>query len=336
MPGERCPRTDLRTLFDRVENAPPVEAVDVVAAELGEMFGAREVSFLITDFSGRALVRFNQVGDAMARGGREQGVTGQLMRIDLDSHTATIVNAGHPLPLRVREGRVDEVELAVDLPFGIRPGREFRLQKLPLQPGDRIAFVTEGMLERNAARLDVSAALTATVDLHPREVVHALGSAVLSATRGKLRDDAMVLCLDWYGGPRRPRDTSEGRASSSPRRDECRETPSSPAEPRGSTPPAPCAGLAVGAANVTMIQDRALRKSRYALSTWPSTMGTILALGRVATKETSRSYSADNSVTPPMRSTSSCTSTCAGVAAARLRSTKRRSACRLLPISTTS
>jgi hypothetical protein len=41
-------------------------------------------------------------------------------------------------------------------------------------------------------------------------VVHALGTAVLHATGGRLRDDATVVCLDWYGGPQRPRDTDGG------------------------------------------------------------------------------------------------------------------------------
>lgn len=396
MSVERAPQRDLGALLKRVENAPPAEAVDVVAAELAAMVGAAEVSFLLATFSGRALVRFVHVEDPATAGPRQQGVagddwvrlsgtvygrvlraqeidverhgggarliapvsdrgdalgllelvlprypdettvaevataahalalvviasrrytdvfergqrstplslaaeiqrgllpdsftceagqltvagwqepsyglggdtfdyaldhrtlhlsitdavghsvesatlatilvgslrnsrrrdtalakqardaneelsahtsagrfvTGQLLRIDLDSHTATIVNAGHPLPLRVRNGRVEEIGLAVDLPFGIRPGREFQLQQLPLQPGDRIVFVTDGMLEGNAAHLDVAAALTASADLHPRDVVHALGAAVVSATRGKLRDDATVLCVDWYG-----------------------------------------------------------------------------------------------------------------------------------------
>src|SRR3712207_7680764 len=56
------------------------------------------------------------------------------------------------------------------------------------------------MQERNAASLDVAAALADTADLHPREVVHALGAAVLHATGGDLRDDATLGCLDWYGG----------------------------------------------------------------------------------------------------------------------------------------
>jgi serine phosphatase RsbU (regulator of sigma subunit) len=150
-----------------------------------------------------ALVAHSSVG---------QFVTGQLMRIDLDTSTAKIVNAGHPFPLRLRDGRVEEIELDIDFPFSIRSGRSFRVQEFPIAPGDRIVFVTDGMLERNAAEVDVPDALSRSGDLHPREVVHALGNAVMHATGGKLRDDATVVCLDWYGGPPRLR-VSTGGAS---------------------------------------------------------------------------------------------------------------------------
>jgi serine phosphatase RsbU (regulator of sigma subunit) len=136
-------------------------------------------------------------------------VTGQTVRIDLTRQTAAMVNAGHPGPLRLRQGRVEEIKLAVDMPFGIAPGRSFAVQPLALEPGDRIVFVTDGMLERHAAKLDVYATLRDTADLHPREVVHALGAAVLRVSGGNLRDDATVLCLDWYGGSSR-RETDGG------------------------------------------------------------------------------------------------------------------------------
>lgn len=67
-----------------------------------------------------------------------QFVTGQLARIELDTQTATIVNAGHPWPLRLRHGKVDEIELAIDTLFGINPGRAFRVQRLPPEPGDQL------------------------------------------------------------------------------------------------------------------------------------------------------------------------------------------------------
>jgi serine phosphatase RsbU (regulator of sigma subunit) len=139
-----------------------------------------------------------------------QFVTGQLMRLDLNSGTAAIVNAGHPPPLRLRHGRVENIHLTVEPPFGVVPGRVFQPQPFPLEPGDRVVFLTDGMQERNAASLDVATALVATAALHPREVVHALGDAVLHATGGDLRDDATVVCLDWYGGPPRRRATEQG------------------------------------------------------------------------------------------------------------------------------
>jgi serine phosphatase RsbU (regulator of sigma subunit) len=153
----------------------------------------------------------NADDDLAAHTGAGNFVTGQLLRIDLRHGAATIINAGHPLPLRLRDGHVEEIHLDVDLPFGLQASRPPRVQQFPLEPGDRLVFVTDGMLERNAARLDVAAALGETGHLHPREVVHELGAAVLRATAGDLRDDATVLVLDWYGGgPSRRRASAAG------------------------------------------------------------------------------------------------------------------------------
>ncbi len=56
------------------------------------------------------------------------------------------------------------------------------------------------------------AALAASRTEHPRQVVHALGAAVVAASGDQLADDATVVCLDWYGGDLRPR-SSDGGAS---------------------------------------------------------------------------------------------------------------------------
>jgi serine phosphatase RsbU (regulator of sigma subunit) len=139
-----------------------------------------------------------------------QFVTGQLMRVDLRTETAAIVNAGHPFPLRLRNGKVEELTLRIEAPFGVLPGKDFDVQEFPLLPGDRIVLLTDGMQERNAVNLDVADALASSAHLHPREVVHELGSAILDATGGDLRDDATMVCLDWYGGPPRARETEYG------------------------------------------------------------------------------------------------------------------------------
>jgi hypothetical protein len=53
-------------------------------------------------------------------------VTAQVARIDLRSGTATVVNAGHEPPLRLRDGRVEAIELLADPPFGIIRGHQYR------------------------------------------------------------------------------------------------------------------------------------------------------------------------------------------------------------------
>jgi serine phosphatase RsbU (regulator of sigma subunit) len=137
-------------------------------------------------------------------------VTGQLVRIDLPSGTGRIVNAGHPSPIRVRKGRAERVALDADLPFAAWPLASYRVQDLALRAGDRLVFLTDGMLERNATALDAMAILTASRHLHPREAVQDLTRSVVDACGGELRDDAAVLCLDWHGGPPRLRKASEG------------------------------------------------------------------------------------------------------------------------------
>jgi serine phosphatase RsbU (regulator of sigma subunit) len=193
-----------------------VSVTDAVGHEVGAALLATLLVGSLRNERRRGLGLGDQAGNAndalTAHSASGQFVTGQVMRVDLHTREAQIVNAGHPFPLRLRAGRVEEIELAIDLPFGIETGTQYRLQQFPLEAGDRVVFVTDGMQERNAASLDVAAALAASADLHPREVVHELGQAVLRATGGVLRDDASVVCLDWYGGPPRSRD-SEGGAS---------------------------------------------------------------------------------------------------------------------------
>jgi serine phosphatase RsbU (regulator of sigma subunit) len=122
-------------------------------------------------------------------------VTGQVGRIDLRTGTATIVNAGHPLPLRLRDGRVERVELQVDPPFGTVRGHEYRVQQLPLEPGDRLLFFTDGMLERNTTSVDVEDMVQSGASMHPREAVQHLTQAIFAATGGALIDDATAMCL---------------------------------------------------------------------------------------------------------------------------------------------
>ena len=136
-------------------------------------------------------------------------VTGQLVRVELQTETAQIVQAGHPPPLRLRDGHVTTIELQPDVPFGWDP-HEYRVQPLPLAPGDRLVFLTDGLLERNASSLDIEELVTQGAHMHPRETVQHLIKAVLKGAGGQLKDDATVMCLDWHGGPPRSRISDSG------------------------------------------------------------------------------------------------------------------------------
>ncbi|MFD9290382.1 PP2C family protein-serine/threonine phosphatase [Streptomyces sp. NPDC060030] len=127
--------------------------------------------------------------------------TGQLLCIRLETGMCELVNAGHPWPLRLRDGaaEAEEVPLAVNLPFGVAAPTSYRLQKLQLHPGDRLVLLTDGMQERGAAAVDLVSLVGDTRALHPREAVRTLTRAVLDACRGNLNDDATVVILDWHG-----------------------------------------------------------------------------------------------------------------------------------------
>jgi len=140
----------------------------------------------------------------------DQFLTGQLLRVELATGRVQVVNAGHVLPLLVRNGVPTEVKLDADAAFGIDSETPYRLQHFTLLPGDRLVLLTDGMLERNAKEADVTGLLPEIADLHPREAVQALTAAVVTACNAKLEDDATALVLDWYGGPDRRREASSG------------------------------------------------------------------------------------------------------------------------------
>lgn len=128
--------------------------------------------------------------------------TGQLLCVDLETGLCELINAGHPWPLRLRDGTVEEVKLAVNLPFGVAAPASYRVQELQLLPGDRLVLLTDGMQERGAAAVDLASVVHDTRALHPRAAVRSLTTAVLDACHGNLKDDATVLILDWHGNGR--------------------------------------------------------------------------------------------------------------------------------------
>ena len=142
----------------------------------------------------------------------DQFVTGLILRIRLADGVAELVNAGHPSPFLLRGGHAAQLEFPVNPALGV-VDFEHQTHRVHLEPGDRLLLVTDGFLERNAARVDIPTTLEECAERHPREIVREFSKNVLSATGGSLRDDATVLCIDWHG-PGVVRDVTAGASRS--------------------------------------------------------------------------------------------------------------------------
>lgn len=169
---------------------------------IGSLRNTRNESALLLD----QVTSANQALAAHAiSSGLEDFVTGLVGRLDLRTGSIELVNAGHVAPYLARGSDLTPIELPVDLPLGLFPDTVYRSTKVALENEDRLVLVTDGMLERHAAGLDLAQEILATRSLHPREAVRALADRVLAVAGGDLSDDATVVCLDWYGGHGRDR-----------------------------------------------------------------------------------------------------------------------------------
>ena len=149
----------------------------------------------------------------LANGGGPEGehfATALLGRLDLRTAELDLVNAGHTAPYLARDGQVTALDLPADLPLGLFPGTTYRSTTVPLAVDDRIVVVTDGMLERAAANVDLEDHIHQTRQLHPREAIRALADLVIAASGGVLADDAALLVLDWHGQHGKRRRTVAG------------------------------------------------------------------------------------------------------------------------------
>jgi serine phosphatase RsbU (regulator of sigma subunit) len=140
----------------------------------------------------------------------ERFATALLGRLDLRTGELELVNAGHTTPYLSRGDDVSLLDLPADLPLGLFEGTTYHSTKVALHVGDRVVVVTDGMLERAAASVDLEVHILRTRDLHPREATRALADLVVEASGGELADDAALLLLDWHGDHGEPRQTVAG------------------------------------------------------------------------------------------------------------------------------
>lgn len=149
---------------------------------------------------------YRQADDIIGRHfGNSNYVTGQFGSLDLDSGVMTWVNAGHLLPMLVRNGSyVGELECAPSKPLGLG-GPLVEIAQATLQRGDRVLFYTDGISEslspdggRFGQERLADYLVRATLDGLPgAETVRRLSAAVGAHVGKGLNDDATMLLVEY-------------------------------------------------------------------------------------------------------------------------------------------
>ncbi|MEU2615253.1 PP2C family protein-serine/threonine phosphatase [Micromonospora sp. NPDC007271] len=139
---------------------------------------------------------------ALHRG--QQHLSALLLELDLAGGSITVVDAGSPRLLRLRDGEVTEQVLEKQFPLGIFEGTDYREQRFQLRRGDRLFVVSDGVVEATANRIRYGETaldrfLRRTGPLQPLDAVRSLLGDLRAFVAGDLVDDAVVVCLDWLG-----------------------------------------------------------------------------------------------------------------------------------------
>lgn len=138
---------------------------------------------------------------------RSAFATGQFGSLDHYTGELTWLNAGHPLPLLVRDATfIGELPCRPSLPMGLA-GAVTEVAVAHLQPGDRVLFHTDGVTESQTPQgesfgLDRLADLLvrgATDGTSPAEMVRRLVRTVVDYNGHSLRDDATLFMLEYHG-----------------------------------------------------------------------------------------------------------------------------------------
>ena len=140
--------------------------------------------------------------------GRAYFVTAVIGSLDLSSGALTWINAGHVLPMLVRNGTyAGTLDCKASRPLGLG-GSVVQVAETVLQRGDRVLFFTDGITESRASdgsffgddRLSDFLVRAALEGLPVQETVRHLSESVLAFNDEGLRDDATMLLLEWSGG----------------------------------------------------------------------------------------------------------------------------------------
>ncbi|MEU0883757.1 PP2C family protein-serine/threonine phosphatase [Lentzea sp. NPDC005914] len=138
-------------------------------------------------------------------GGR-RFATGVLAELDFQTGVLSWVNRGHPPPLLIRQGRwLRQLRCRPAPPMGFQLPASPVLCHEHLEPGDRLLFYTDGIVEARDAqgrqfglRRFADFVIRREADGCPApETLRRLMRTVLEHQHGRLQDDASALLVEW-------------------------------------------------------------------------------------------------------------------------------------------
>ncbi|MFV2102748.1 PP2C family protein-serine/threonine phosphatase [Micromonospora sp. LOL_024] len=140
----------------------------------------------------------------------EQYLSTLLLELNLRTGLLTAVDAGSPRLVLLRDGEVDVQPLEEQFPLGMFEGTNYREQYIQLQRGDRLFMISDGVLDATGGdvRYDETALdriLRRTTPMTSLGAVRSLLGDLRAFVASDLTDDAVVVCLDWFG-PQTPGD----------------------------------------------------------------------------------------------------------------------------------
>ncbi|MEU5402299.1 PP2C family protein-serine/threonine phosphatase [Streptomyces sp. NPDC005963] len=128
-----------------------------------------------------------------------------LLRFELATGRVEIVDAGSPQLWRRRGRTVERIDLEPQLPLGMFEETHYVTQELRVLPGDRLLVVSDGVFDAPSPTGEfygeraLALAIHATSLLPAANVPRAVLRELAEYRETDTTDDALVLCLDWFG-----------------------------------------------------------------------------------------------------------------------------------------
>ncbi|MCM4080673.1 PP2C family protein-serine/threonine phosphatase [Paractinoplanes hotanensis] len=132
-------------------------------------------------------------------------VSALLLELDLTTGEVTVVDAGSPRLLLLRDGAVHEQKLRKEFPLGMFDETDYQVQSFRMEPGDRLMLASDGVYDAVTATGRYGDAALArfvrrTQSLAPLQAVRSLlGDLRAFVGDADLEDDAIAVCLDFHG-----------------------------------------------------------------------------------------------------------------------------------------